>query len=92
MKARPQVMAAPSKPPRPANHRQPLAPGSSLEGNRDELALPHDRDEKPGQTASKPAPEMKQAYEDIKAGQVDTDLRATPGLDARRRRALLQRR
>jgi len=90
MKARPQVVAAPSKQSRPANP-PPSTPGSSVEGNRNELPLPHERDQKAGDTASTPAPEVKQASEDIKAGQVDTDLRATPGLDAPRRRELLRR-
>jgi hypothetical protein len=32
---------------------------------------------------------MQQAARDLAAGQVDTDLRATPGLDAPRRRKLV---
>jgi hypothetical protein len=32
---------------------------------------------------------MRQASRDLQAGQVDTDLRATPGLDAPRRRKLV---
>lgn len=91
MKARPQVVSAPSKSSRPPSGPSP-ASGSSLKGDGDGLPLPHERDEKTGQTASEPTPEMKQAYDDIEAGQVDTDLRATPGLDAQRRRELLRRR
>jgi len=91
MKARPPAVSAPLKSPHPASPSPP-APGSSLKDDADELPLPHERDEKAGQTASEPAPEMQQAYEDIEAGLVDTDLRATPGLDARRRETLLRRR
>lgn len=91
MKARPHVASAPSKPSSPPGGPPP-ASGSSLKEDGDGLPLPHERDEETGQTASEPAPEMKQAYEDIEAGLVDTDLRATPGLDAQRRRALLRRR
>jgi len=52
--------------------------------------LPRER----GQQASddhRPDPVMEQAYRDIERGLVDTDLHATPGLDAARRRQLLQR-
>jgi hypothetical protein len=40
-------------------------------------------------TAAEPDPVMVQAKRDIEAGQVDTDMRVTPGLDARRRAALV---
>ncbi|GAP35250.1 hypothetical protein ISF6_0841 [Piscinibacter sakaiensis] len=36
-------------------------------------------------------PQTAQAGRDLAEGQVDTDLRATPGLDAPRRRELLRR-
>ncbi len=49
------------------------------------LKLPHERDESTGSTSSKPDPDMKQAHKDLQEGQVDTDMRATPGLDAGRR-------
>jgi hypothetical protein len=86
MKARPRVVSAPLRSPRP------IARETSPRRDRDGLPLPHERDESTGQTAGEPDPRMRQAYEDITAGLVDTDLRATPGLDARRRRALLRRR
>jgi hypothetical protein len=35
--------------------------------------------------ARKPDPVIEQAAKDLAAGQVDTDMRATPGLDADRR-------
>ncbi len=91
MKARSPAVSTPSKSP-PSANRPPVAPGSSVKDDGDGLALPHEHDEKAGQTASEPAPEMQQAYEDIEAGLVDTDLRATPGLDARRRETVLRRR
>ena len=40
-------------------------------------------------TASQPDPVIEQAKRDIDAGQVDTDMRATPGLDADRRKKLV---
>jgi hypothetical protein len=53
------------------------------------LALPHERDESTGATAKVPDPLMVQAKRDIDAGLVDTDMRATPGLDAKRRSRLV---
>jgi hypothetical protein len=49
------------------------------------LQLPHERDQSIDATATAPDPKMLQAKRDIEAGQVDTDMRATPGLDAKRR-------
>ena len=46
------------------------------------LQLPHERDESVNATADAPDPVMVQAKRDIDAGLVDTDMRATPGLDA----------
>ncbi|WP_374562748.1 hypothetical protein [Ideonella sp.] len=90
MKARPRVVPAPAKSPRNVG-KPPIAPGSSMKSDGRDLALPHERDESAGSANPEPQPVMQQAYADIQAGQVDTDLRATPGLDARRRRALLRR-
>jgi hypothetical protein len=53
------------------------------------LALPHERDESLGSNAQAPDPMMVQAQRDIDAGQVDTDMHATPGLDAKRRESLV---
>jgi hypothetical protein len=53
------------------------------------LPLPHERDEAAGHVAPGPDPVIRQAQRDIDAGLVDTDLRATPGLDAQRREVLL---
>jgi hypothetical protein len=49
------------------------------------LKLPHERDEDTDMTDDKPDPKMVQAYRDLKQGQVDTDMRATPGQDAEKR-------
>lgn len=51
--------------------------------------LPHERDQITGQADRQPREVMRQASRDLEAGQVDTDLRATPGLDAQRRRKLV---
>jgi hypothetical protein len=53
------------------------------------LALPHERDEGGGSTAPAPDAVIVQALRDIESGQVDTDMRATPGLDAKRRARLV---
>jgi hypothetical protein len=48
------------------------------------LPLPHERDESAHNVAEKPDPVMVQAHRDLEAGMVDTDMHATPGLDAER--------
>jgi hypothetical protein len=53
------------------------------------LALPHERDESTDATAGKPDPVMAQAKRDIDIGMVDTDMRATPGLDVELRDRLV---
>lgn len=60
------------------------APGSAVG-----LALPHERDESTDATAATPDPLMVQAKRDIDAGMVDTDMHATPGLDAKLRARLV---
>lgn len=62
-------------------------------GGGDGLEQPNDRDERVGPTATQaagPDPQMRQAARDLAAGQVDTDLRNTPGLDAERRGDLVE--
>ena len=54
-----------------------------------ELPLPHERDQGLAQVAVTPDPLMLQAMRDLDAGQVDTDMRAMPGLDAERRNDLV---
>lgn len=53
------------------------------------LALPHERDESGPAAAVEPDPVIAQAKRDIDAGLVDTDMRATPGLDAALRAKLV---
>ena len=53
------------------------------------LPLPHERDESINDTADAPDPVIVQAKRDLDAGMVDTDMRATPGLDAQRRASLV---
>ena len=53
------------------------------------LALPHERDESAAFTQPAVDPVMAQAKRDIDAGLVDTDMRATPGLDAALRAKLV---
>lgn len=45
-------------------------------------SLPHERDQQNTATNAKPDVQMRRASRDLRRGQVDTDLRATPGLDA----------
>lgn len=76
--------------------KPPIAPGDARpdESQDESLALPHERDESVRGTSPQPAPNplIEQARLDIESGQVDTDLRVTPGLDAERRDALLRQR
>ena len=69
--------------------KAPLAPGAGAASKGAGLSLPHERDESTHSVASKPDPVMVQAHRDMEAGMVDTDMRATPGLDAQRRAALV---
>jgi len=72
-----------------AVEKAPIAPGSSPSADRENLALPLERDEAPGVTNPDPSGVMLQAKRDIESGLVDTDLHATPGLDAARRKQLV---
>lgn len=64
--------------------KRPKAPLSAPD-----LPLPHERDQAAGQAAVKPDPKIAQAKRDLDAGLVDTDMHATPGLDAPRRARLV---
>lgn len=91
----------PSRPPRP--RPAPAAPPAVGEAQvshvaakptrrpaeADGLKLPHDRDESVGQAGHEPEPKIEQARRDLASGKVDTDMRASPGLDAERRQALV---
>lgn len=99
------VAGSPSHPEQraPRQHQTALPPAKSsapLLKNRDAeaatntsaapgLALPHERDESAAFTAATVDPVMAQAKLDIDAGLVDTDMRATPGLDEALRRKLV---
>lgn len=52
--------------------------------------LPHVREQSSGSVGTEPRKVIQQAYRDLQAGLVDTDMRATPGLDAQRRRQLVK--
>lgn len=51
--------------------------------------LPHEHDQSLGEVDSQPREVIKQAKRDLDAGMVDTDMWATPGLDAARREQLV---
>lgn len=64
--------------------------GTKAPGSPAGLALPHERDESTDVAgAGAPDAVTTQAKRDIDAGMVDTDMRATPGLDAKRRARLV---
>ncbi|WP_066265632.1 hypothetical protein [Hydrogenophaga palleronii] len=67
--------------------RTPRSPGTGPATSQDEhLELPHERDQSHKVTAVEPDAMIQQAHEDLRKGLVDTDMRATPGLDAEQRR------
>jgi hypothetical protein len=72
------------KPSRKPSYRPPPATAAP------KAKLPHVRDQSPGSVGTEPRKVMQQAYKDLQAGLVDTDMRATPGLDAQRRRKLVK--
>jgi len=53
-------------------------------------SLPHERDQQNSATRAKPDAHIRRAADDLKQGQVDTDMRATPGLDADERGKLVK--
>ncbi|MEO5733831.1 MAG: hypothetical protein ABIN96_05940 [Rubrivivax sp.] len=67
------------------------APQDQPPGKADaaDLALPHERDTASGHVAVEPDPAITQAKKDLDAGQVDTDLWGTAGLDHQRREQLV---
>ena len=73
---------------RPANPAD-RAKGGGAQPAAPELALPHERDQMAGQAGTAPRQKMHQARRDLEAGQVDTDLHGTPGLDAERLKDLV---
>lgn len=69
--------------------RAPEALGSTSSSHGKDLALPHEKDESMSNVAEAPDPQIVQAKRDIDAGLVDTDMRATPGLDAELRKKMV---
>ena len=69
-----------------ATPKQTTPPGKPDEATP---KLPHERDQSEGEVATQPDPQIVQAKRDLDAGLVDTDMRATPGLDAERREQLV---
>jgi hypothetical protein len=68
---------------RPVRSQQATPPrGAKAPLSAPGLALPHERDESTDATARAPDPVIVQAKRDIDAGQVDTDMHATPGQNA----------
>lgn len=67
---------------------QPRTPGDASRPQGP--SLPHDRDQQAASTDDAPNAHIEQAARDLQQGQVDTDLRATPGLDAERRGDLVE--
>ena len=75
---------------RPPIGRQAVTPRRRSKAVRPPaLALPIERDSAIGALATQADPKMVQAKRDLDAGQVDTDMHATPGLDAERRARLV---
>jgi hypothetical protein len=70
----------------------PIAPGGGDQnrGAGRNLPLPHEHDQRTGEVDPQPDDVIRQAKDDIEAGQVDTDMRTTPGLDAARRARLVK--
>jgi hypothetical protein len=64
---------------------------SNTQGKESRDRLPHERDESTPAEPPGPHKVMLRAKRDLDAGLVDTDLRNTPGLDARQRTKLLGR-
>jgi hypothetical protein len=49
--------------------------------SRQRLPLPHERDESPDSQAAGARTRIRQAARDVEAGQLDTDARASPGVE-----------
>ncbi len=81
--------ATPSRKRQKPGAARPPSPQPASPQPGDGTALPHERDESTDATAVAPDPVIAQADRDIRSGQVDTDMRATGGLDAKRRARLV---
>lgn len=81
--------------------KPPVAPGERHPDPQaaSDVQLPHERDQSTGPDSTggmgtgaagdRQREVLQQAHQDLKDGQVDTDLRATPGLDAEQRKGLV---
>ena len=71
--------------------KPPHAPGArpTSGATGPDLPLPHERDQAHGAARKTTDPVIEQAAHDVASGQVDTDMRAQPGLDAQRREQLV---
>lgn len=78
----------PLTPPNDGN-KPPTEPGTAPLPQGRGLPLPHEIDESTSNVASAPDPQVAQAKRDLDAGMVDTDMRATPGLDADLRKKMV---
>lgn len=67
----------------------PVAPGATPSRPGQAPLLPHERDQSTGSADEAPREVMRQAKRDLDAGLVDTDMHASAGMDAERRRALV---
>ena len=75
---------------RPVGRNASTAPlGTQAPEPANGLPLPHERDESTEAAPAVPDPVIVQAKRDLDAGMADTDMRATPGLDAELRRRLV---
>jgi hypothetical protein len=94
---RARIATAPPAPapaaPKRTGRRRPKAATESPERAAQgvSLPLPHESDESLGGVAPEPDTKIQQARKDIASGQVDTDLRSSPGLDAENRARILRR-
>lgn len=82
-------------------NKNPVAPGTRApqQASDSDLQLPHERDQSTGSDATggmgtgaagdRQREVLQQAHQDLKDGQVDTDMRATPGLDAQKRQGMV---
>jgi hypothetical protein len=77
-------------PPHPQHGGKGLSgPVSGAQSSSAPLPMPHERDQSLDQVERQPDPRIEQARADLAAGQVDTDMRAKPGLDAQRRASIV---
>jgi hypothetical protein len=81
----------PTRPPGGRRRTKAATESSERAAQGDALPLPHESDESLGSVKPETDARIEQARKDLAAGQVDTDLRGTPGLDAENRARILRR-